>query len=244
MMDEPMFKCRIEELTFLGVFILVSFNRDKADFIKFSPDYNDPFADNCEQTITVVEELVAPKKLTGEMKKITQQLADLFTHCRNMMNKVERYVDKASKDGLELTMAPGDFGIKAVCEAAGHRNDEGMVKNLRTVQQNLTANLDALIPKGYTAEVQAELKTLIRDLNDASVAQTLKKNERMELVKNNMGELNNLWLIIDDLMKSGKAIYKEKDKSRLRDYTYAELIKNVQLKRKQEETPETAPATK
>jgi len=242
-MEEPLFKCRIEELTFIGVFILVSFNRDKADFIKLSPDYNDPFAENCEQTITQVEELVAPKKLTGEMKKITQQLADGFTHCRNLMNKVERYVDKASQAG-PLTMAPGDFGIKAVREAVGLKNDEGVVKNLRALQQNLTANLDALIPKGYTNEVQAELKTLIRDLNDTSVAQTLKKNERAELVKNNMGELNSLWLIIDDLMKSGKAIYKEKDKSKVKDYTYAELIKNVQLKRKQEETPEPAPATK
>lgn len=243
-MEEPLFKCRIEELTFLGVFILVSFNRDKADFIELSPDYNDPFADNCQQTITLVEDLVAPKKITGEMKKITQQMADHFTHCRNLMNKVERFVDKASRAGLALTMAPGDFGIKDVREAVGIKNDEGVVKYLRTLLQNLTDNRATLVPKGYTEEVQTELKTLIRDLSNTSVAQTLKKNERAELVKNNMDKLNTLWLIIEDLMKSGKAIYKEKDKSKLKDYTYADLIKNVQLKRKQDETPEPAPAAK
>lgn len=240
-MEDPLFKCRIEELPFLGVFILASFNRDKADFMKFSPDYNDPFADNCQQAISIVEELVAPKKLTGEMKKITQQLADHFTRCRNVMNKVERYIDKASQGGQALTMAPGDFGIKAIREAVRLRNDEGVVKHLRTLQQNLTDNLAALAAKGYTDEAQAELRALIKDLSETSVAQTMKKNERAELVKNNIGEFNKLWLIIDDLMKTGKAIYKEKDKSKVKDYTYAELIKNVQLKRKQDDntTPET-----
>jgi hypothetical protein len=236
-MEEPLFKCKIEELTFLAFFILVSFKRDKDDFIQFSPDYNDPFADNCQETINIVEELVAPQKLTGEMKMHTKQLTVHFTHCRNLMNKIERYLDKALQDKLTLTMAPGDFGIKPVRDAVNSKNDEGVVKLLRVLQQNLTANQAALETKGYTAAVQAELKTLIKELSETSIGQTLKKNERAELVKNNMGQLNKLWFIIDDLMKTGKAIYKEKDKSKLKDYTYSELIKNVQMKRKQEDPP-------
>lgn len=243
-MEEPLLKCRIEELTFLAVFILVSFKRDKADFMAFSPDYNDPFADNCQETINIVEELVAPKKITGEMKMYTKQLAALFTHCRNILNKIERYLDKASQNKLTLTMAPGDFGIKAVRDEVNVKNDEGVVKLLRVLQQNLNANVAALETKGYTADVQAELKNLIKDLNDTSIAQTLKKNERAEVVKNNMGQLNKLWLILDDLMKTGKAIYKEKDKSKLKDYTYSELIKNVQLKRKQEDNTDDETAAK
>ncbi|HEX2936113.1 MAG TPA: hypothetical protein VHO72_12240 [Bacteroidales bacterium] len=238
-MDEKSFKCRIEELPFLATFIMVSFNRDKTDFIAFSQDYNDPFAAGVQTQITTVEDLIAPKKLTGELKSLTRRLKDGFMRTRNFLNKVERYLDKAAQSGLTLTMAPDDFGIKKVRDAVNLKNDEGAVLSLRTLQQNLADNLSALVTKGYTDDVQAELKALIKDLNDASVAQTLKKKERETLVKNNIGVLNTLWATIDDLMKTGKAIYKEKDSSKVKDYTYANIIKDVQLKRKQQEEDNT-----
>lgn len=241
-MDDKSFKCRIEELPFLATFILVNFIRDKADFIAFSPDYNDPFATRVQTEITTVEDLVAPKKLTGELKSLTRKLMDGFTRTRNLLNKVERYLDKAAQSGLKLTMAPDDFGIRKVRNTVNLKNDEGSVMNLRTLQQNLADNLSVLVSKGYTEDVQTELKTLIKDLNEASIAQTLKKKEREALVKNNIGELNALWATLDDLMKTGKAIYKEKDSSKVKDYTYASLIKDVQLKRKQQEDDDTAAA--
>ena len=241
-MEDKQFKCRIEELPFLGVFLLTSFNRDKDDFIAFSTDYKEPFATTAKAKITLVEELINPKKLTGEMKKLTQKLRDGFTHCRNFVNKVERYLDKADTDKVVLTMAPADFGIKAIRDAVNLKNDEGAVLLLRTLQQNLADNLAVLATKGYTADVQTELKNLIKDLGDNSVAQTLKKKEREALVKNNMGQLNTLWLIMDNLMKDGKAIYKEKDKSKLKDYTYTDLIKDVQLKRKSQKEGDSTTA--
>jgi hypothetical protein len=115
---------------------------------------------------------------------------------------------------------------------------------LRTLQQNLADNLAVLATKGYTESVQTELKTLIKDVSADSVAQTLKKKEREALVLNNMDQLNKLWFIITDMMKSGKAIYTEKDHHKLKDYTYTDVVKDVQMKRKQQEEKEdgTKPA--
>jgi len=242
-MDDQKINCRIEELPFLARFILDSFNRDEDDFIAFSPKYKNPFAANALAQIALVEELINPKKLTGEMKQLTRKLGEGFTHCRNLLNKLERYLDMAASDKLELTMAPADFGIKALRNEVNLKNDEGVVLKLRSLQQNLGDNVTVLVTTGYTLEVQTELANLIEDMSENSVAQTRKKKEREKLVKDNMGQLNKLWALAVDLMKSGKAIYKEKDKGKIKDYTYTELIKDVQVKRKaQEEGGSTAAA--
>jgi hypothetical protein len=122
-MEDKQFRCRIEELPFMGTLVLASFIRDKADFIALSPDYKDPFATGVQTEIDAVSELIAPKKLTGELKKLTQKLQNGFTRTRNFMNKVERYLDKAAGEGLALTMAPADFGISNVREAVNLKND-------------------------------------------------------------------------------------------------------------------------
>lgn len=229
--DERQFNGKIEDLPFLGLIILASFNRDEADFIKFAPKYKTPFATNVQTQITLVEELINPKKLTGEMKQLTHQLIEGFTHCRNFVNKVERYLEMAVDEKLSLTMAPADFGIKAIRDAVNVKNDEGVVLHLRTLKQNLADNLTVLATQGYTTEVQTELTTLIKTLSDASVAQTQKKKEREKLVESNIDELNKLWVILSDILKSGKTIYKEIDKRKLKDYTYIEVLKNVQIQR-------------
>lgn len=238
-MNVQKISCRIEELTFLALFILDSFIRDKADFIALSPKYKDPFTANANAQIALVEDLINPKKLTGELKKLTQKLRDGFTHCRNLLNKLERYLDMAAQENLSLTMVPADFGIKAIRENVNLKNDEGVVLKLRSLQQKLDDNTTVLATVGYTEEVKTELTNLIKDLSDTSVAQTRKKKEREALVSKNMDQLYKLWSIIVDLMKSGKTISKEqKDRNKLDDYTYSKVIRDVQLKRKQQEEEE------
>jgi hypothetical protein len=237
---EPLFKCRIEELPFLGKLLLISFIRDKDGFITISPDYADPFTENFQNQVKLVEELVNPKKLTSEMKVLTQKLAVHFTHSRNLVNRLEIYINKAVSDNLPLTMASSDFGIKLVRQEVNLKNDEGVIKNLKDLKKNLSDNLTSLVAKGYTVAVQTELTTLIKDLGDDSIAQTTKKKEREKLVNDNISELNNLWSMMNDVMKAGKTYAKEKDPVKIKDYTYDHIIKDVQLKRKEEEKKDKA----
>ena len=238
-MKDAIFKCRVEELPFLGNIVLESFLRDKSEFIAFSPDYKDPFVTNYQAQVKTVDNLVAPKTLIAEQKQITLRLKSHFTRGRNLMNKLERYVQKAEKtDGLKLTIALDDFGFKAVRQNMNLKNDEGAVLHLKAVKQNFINNLAVLEGKGYTAAVQAELEALISDIANDSLAQTKKMKEREKLVADNIEQLNKLWLMIDDLLKTGKSILKEEDKSRSKDYTYSDLIKNVRMIRAKLE-PET-----
>lgn len=241
MNEEQLFKCRIEELPFLGKLAFEFFNRDKTDFVGFSPDYDDPFPSNFMAQNKAVDELVAPVKLTAEMKKITQRLVDHYNHARNLVNKCQRYAEKANDAGIDLTMNPSDFGFKAVRLDIKNRNDEGVVKNLKILQSNMKDNLSALAPKGYNENVQNELSGLISGFSEDSIAQSLKKKEREKLVQNNMDKLNKYWLMVNEVLKDGKSIYKGKDQKKVNDYTYSELIKNVRLTRKKED-PETPDA--
>lgn len=190
--------------------------------------------------IDVVEDLVAPKKLTGEMKKTTARIRVHFANARNLLNRLEIYINKAKKENLPITIAPADFGIKAIRDQIQLRNDEGVVKGLRDLQKCLNENLAVLTLKGYSTTVQAELDTLFKNLSDDSIAQTKQKKDREKLVQDNMAELNDLWDIIGDVLKSGKTIFQEKGKLKVKDYTFSSVIKDVHLKRKQEEKkPET-----
>jgi hypothetical protein len=229
------FKCKIEELPFLGAITHEYFIRDKQDFIRFSPVYNDPFAANLLAQNKRVDELVSARKITAEMKRMTQKLAADFTRARNALNKIERYVTMAEVDGLPLKIAAVDFGISEARVNLAKKNDEGVVLNLNVIRKNIQDNMSILEDKGYNADIQNELDTLIKDITSDSLAQTMKKKERQELVRNNIGELNKLWKIIDDILKTGKSIYKGKDDQKVRDYTYTELIRNVQIRRQKED---------
>lgn len=229
------FKCKIEELPFLGAITHEYFIRDKQDFILFSPVYNDPFAATLLGQNKVVDDLVSSRKVTAEMKKMTQKLAADFTRARNVLNKVERYVTMSEADGLPLKIAAVDFGISEARMNLARKNDEGVVLNLNVIRKNIQENLAALEDKGYNADLQKELDSLIKDITGDSLAQTMKKKERQELVRKNIGELNKLWKMIDDILKTGKSIYKGKDDQKVRDYTYTDLIRNVQIRRQKED---------
>jgi hypothetical protein len=228
-------KCKTEELTFLASFVLDSFKRDKADFIAFSPDYADPFDTGLQTKIEEAETIVAPKKLMGELKNATTTLRKDYTRCRNMVNKLERYVEKAYDDNLTLTIAPGDFGFKATRATVNLKNDEGIVKNLTLLKDNMAANVVVLEPKGFNKDVQAELQSLIADVLNDSKAQTRKKKEWETLIQNNAEKLNKLWYQTKDILKTGKTIYKEKNGNKIKDYTYEHVIADIRQRRRQKE---------
>ncbi|HEY4786153.1 MAG TPA: hypothetical protein VIH57_08885 [Bacteroidales bacterium] len=74
--------------------------------------------------------------------------------------------------------------------------------------------------------------TINPDPSFDNISQIRKKKEHEQLVKANTSEFNKYWLLIDDILATGRAIYKKKDKNKAKDYTYTELIKVVRMKHK------------
>ncbi len=229
-----------EELPFIALYLLVSLKRDKALFKAFSPVYDDAFIASMEAQKTLVEELITPRQLTGEMKLITQLVAADYTKIRNMLNRVESYLKKATEP---LTLPVVDFGIRQTRVELVAKNDEGIVMQLRALYKNLENNKAALEPKGYTPAISTEFAALITSLTTNSTSQNLKKDDRRVLVSENIVEMNKLWKMMNDVMEDGKKMGREqKNDAMIGDYTFKYVQKKVRQDRKNKEggTPPAA----
>ena len=230
MKDGVKFQGQYEDLPFIAIYLLVSLKRDKTKFKEFSPVYDDAYIAAMEAQKNIVEELSAPKQLTGEMKRITQLVATDLTKVRNMLNRLESYLDKVTEP---LSIAVTDFGIRQTRTELNAKNDEGIVRQLRVLYKNMESNKAALAPKGYTEAISAELKALITSLTTNSTAQNIKKDDRKVLTRENIEEMNKLWKIMSEVMDDGKRIAKEKkDAAMAKDYTFTDLQKKVRQDRK------------
>jgi hypothetical protein len=236
-------QCKIEELPFLADFVRDNYVRDAVDFKFFSPVFGDSFLTKYDAQAKLVNGVVTPTLLISEQKAITQRISEHYTTARNFVNKIERYAKMADEEKL-LKISVSDFGFKGIRKELDNDNDEGMVNKMGELKQLADANREALEPMGFIPAISTELGTFITTFSDDVKAQKRKMDQHAKLIKDNAGEFDILWGMISNILKTGKVIYKEKDKSKLKDYTYDELIKKVHQKRQSEEDNGEAPETK
>lgn len=233
-------RCRNEELPFLAYYARENFLRDKADFVAHSPEYETNFLLKFDPQLKLVEDVMSTSMVIAQHKNITSRIAKHFETARTWTNKIENYAKKAFSDASSQI---ADFGFKSLRNEIAVKNDEGAIKCLKELLQHADAHAAALQPKGYTTTLRDDLKAFIDAFEADIKSQTLKIDERKNLVKDNNKEYEALWEMINtDLLETGKVIYKEKDKEKVKDYTYTELIKKIRLARKKEAGDEAAKA--
>ena len=221
-MTERKFNLKIEEMPVIGRFLLNSFDRDFADFQNYSPDFDDAYRNNFKNQVEAVENIVNPKKLMGELKKITDGLYANIESLRPVMNKLEGYVKRV--DANDLTMMPGDFGIKQVRDKIANKDQEALLENLKVVIEHIDNNLAPLQAKGWDNAQDAQLREKRIQIKNANEAQNMKIDERQAMVQSNMDTLNALWVMMQDVMDAGRLrLYKFEDPEKAADYTLAKL---------------------
>jgi hypothetical protein len=231
-MEPSLLQCRIEELPFLGDFVRDYYVRDTADFVAFSPKYGPAHLTKYDAEMEKANKLVATSLLMAEQKKITERINAHYSTARDTVNSVERYAQLA---GSALKTNVSDFGFKSIREAIQLKNDEGIVKNFKDLLKHIDLNKTELEAQGLTEVFRTNLKTFIATFETDSKNQTRKVGERIDTTEVNNAEYNVLWDMISDILKTGKTLYKQKNKSKLKDYTFASLIKKVHVKMKEEE---------
>ena len=115
------------------------------------------------------------------------------------------------------------------------RDVESVLKLLRTVEGNLKKYKTELEAKGLTEALALKFT----DAGTTLAAGLNKKYEivsnRKELVQNNLGLLNDLYDQMSEICRIGKILYKQTNKSKLKDYTFSYLMKQVRRVEKPEE---------
>jgi hypothetical protein len=237
-MREVKMQCRIEEIPFLAEITRDYFVRDRADFAAFSAVFNDAFLKKFDLQIKKVREIRTPALLTAEIKTITSRIENHYATIRSIANRVEHYALMAKGT---MNIRPDDFGFRKLRNELQLHNDEAVVKKFRELLQHIDQNREALEAYGLNKVYRQEFEMAINNFETDIIAQTCKMDDRKRLIKQNIQQFDNLWNMITEILSTGKVLYKTKNRSRLKNYTYARLIKNVRHTHMKEEVK---PATK
>jgi hypothetical protein len=230
-MRKKPFDFKLEELVPFSRFALESYTADRPKFIVFSPDYGGDHLTICNTKMDAVDKIINPATITSQMKKATRNLYTGYEQALDFIDHIERYVDKA-KDGLPVTVK--DFEFSKTRKRIHAKDAEGAIEGLKLIEQQAKPHLAILEAKGYVKAKQDELPAIIKTLSDANVLQNSLTNQRANLVQENMGVITEFWDMINDILKSGKTIFKD-DEVKIKEYTQAKILTRLRREKKEKE---------
>lgn len=235
------YNCKDEELPVVCGFAAISLTRDLNDFTGYSPMFDVTYVADFKAKIDVVQELVQPKSETVELKVITERINNNLDAMISPINYLDGYLELAGKN---VPISAADFGLMQLRKSVRSRDIENVFKLLRTVDVNINKYKDDLMAKGLT-------EPLIGKFTETGISLAEDKNKKYKLisnrtaiVQNNLGILNDLNDQMAEICKIGKILYKQTDKAKLKDYTFAQMMKQVRRADKpDEEKPTVKPDT-
>jgi len=222
-MGVSFYKFRQEEIPVVGELLLQMFERDRAAFEKFSPEYKGEFFEIVESQIRKVLNMTQAATLRAEIKRKTSDLYQCIDEIIPLLDLIAAYAKRAN---TALTVKATDFGVMQAKKEIRKRNIEGVCTKVKVVEQNITNNLEALKERGYTEALGAELNTMTQKAYSLNLLQEEKIREKKQLVVNNMTEYTLLWCFLKDLSETGKLLLKA-DKQKCDGYKFSHIIKHV-----------------
>lgn len=221
---DRLFRLRVEEVPVVGQFVFDSMERDYAKFTAYSPDFDEAYKTKYLDELNVIKDIVNPKTLIVELKKVTAILYDTIDSLRPIMTNLEGYVYRAEDD---LNIIPKDFGISEVRNKINNKDQEALSNALKVVLQNIADNSTALEAKGWTVDQQNELLTKHNAIIVGNTDQNNRMNQKEALVEDNMDKLNEFWLMMTDVLKTGKILFKYESEEKTGEYTLSKLKSRI-----------------
>lgn len=233
-MEKKKFNCKMQDIPVIAGFLLSSMERDKADFISFSPMYADPFMADLRDKQNECYEIVKAADVLKHQKVVKTQIDTSVAQLRVLLNKNEGYLKLAEK---ELDIKLDDFGIKATRNGIAKNDIEKTISEGRTLVINLKRNATILNAKGLKQEGIEEVAIAINELNTLNEKHNTLKNDRSRAAGDNNVKLNEMWDLISMITSAGRALYKGSDAIKLKEYTMSNLQKRVYNETSKSETP-------
>lgn len=220
------FDCRIEEEPTLAKFLIDSLEHDLADFSNEYPEMDADYLSDFRKKRGQVLELLHPKKITTDLKRVTKRMEKNMRAIRPHLNKLEISARLADKNE-ELTMDYKDFGIAEVRAAISNKDAERFDGAMGLIKQNITQQYSALTAHGYTDAKRDALYNVWDKVNEDNARQNLLLDERDELAEANINVFNELWDIMTEVCAAGKSIYSFTSPSKTDEYTIEQLKNRI-----------------
>lgn len=223
-MEKKKFNCKMQDIPVITGFALASMERDKFDFIAYSPMFADPFMENMRTKQVECYEIVKAADVITHQKVVKTQLDADLGKLRLALNRMEGYlILSESKMDIKIN----DFGIKTIRTALGKGDLEKTIAMGRTLISNVKRNATELQAKGLKAEAIVEMEDLINNIDALNEKHNSKKDERSRATVGSNTKLNAMWDDLNIIINAGRALYRGVDNVKLKEYTITHLLKRV-----------------
>jgi hypothetical protein len=227
-MSTKKFTCRVEDLPVIGEFVVNSAEKDINDFNNYSAKFTIEYLATVNSQIEVCKELAKSSTITKELKSATHQLYYTTKNFRIKLNALEGYL-KIGVDKLDIAIE--DFGLKKIRSNIVRSNIEGFLSNMRTTMVAVKRNISTLEAQGMKPAFIDEIETHLQEINSLNVKQNELISKRNRLTADNINKFNDLWSNLKLIMNTAKAIYRDVNEAKLKDYTIAHLKRRVNAER-------------
>ena len=218
------FNCKNEELPVICRFNLFSLKRDQTYFVDYSPIFGEEFIAGYENQINEVNELIQPKNEMTAQKVITERLFNSIDSLIVPVNHLTGYINMSNG---ELKITPEGYGLSALRKCIRAKDPEGVMQNLNLIIANNNKYNDVLAEKGFKPELAARFTDAATSIAADKQAQYEMMSNRKLIVQNNMGLLNALNDTLSQVLSIGKILFADTDPAKAKEYTFAQLLKQV-----------------
>ena len=178
------------------------FVEDKAAFIGFDSDFNDPFADNWQSKITDAGETDTDNSYTAELTEKTRIVSTTMELCKNHFQKLKYFVEKAFPDHKEIW---NQFGFGDYDDA--RRSEVKMVRLFGLAHKAAIQYTAELTAAGLAEGDIQRIKTLQDELTTADYEQEKHKKKRPSLTQERITALNECYEFMHKVNKAAKIIF-------------------------------------
>jgi hypothetical protein len=230
------YNCKDEELLAICRNALLCLKRDFADFKAFAPTFNGEYLSGFERKINAVNDLLAPKNETAELKVIAKRLAETMDSLIDPIARLKGYV-VLLKDTIHLSTK--DFGLAMLGRKISDRDAEGTLQSLLTVAGYLEQHRKQLSAAGFHCSFMEQFNNAVISITNDYEMQCNIIGKRKCIVQENLHVLNGLYAQLMDIINTGRLLYKNVNNTKFKGYslsvlrrTSPEKLKTKELKTK------------
>ncbi|MEO5571187.1 MAG: carboxypeptidase-like regulatory domain-containing protein [Bacteroidia bacterium] len=181
-----------------------AFLEDKADFVVYDADFDDPFSDNFLADIDAAEVTEDDETILDQQQQLTVKVEKEMDKCRDKFQDSKPFIIKAFPDDTEIQ---NEFGFNDYKKA---QSNQGVFTKFMLKFHGVATKYNTeLIAKNYLQPKIDEILTLYTKLRDADVAQELFIKNRPVKTKERIVKYNKAWNGEQLICAAGKRIYKD-----------------------------------
>lgn len=178
------------------------FAADKADFVDFDSDFDDPFQEVWQTNITAAEGVIKDEVIVDEQTGLSAIAEETMDACRHQFQSSKYFIEKAFPNNRPVH---NEFGYDNYDDARNVQTR--MISFMENFHRVAEKHKEKLLEANYTQEKIDEIDTLRSQLHTANKNQEAFKKGRPVLTQDRIIILNKPWEAVLLVHKAAKNIY-------------------------------------